>query len=165
MRKRGRETSMCEIYIDWFPLACPQPPTMDPDWNPGMCPDWESNQRPFGSPASTQFTKPHQPGPGLFNECFISTIGDTSFWHQVTRIQGLAVFYGTWVQPASSIALVPDKLHRRAKGFILCRIATTPKDCFIVLKCYTTWLLIPVAHQYRNTHFMTLKDPVRMTGI
>ena len=30
--------------------------------NPGMCPDWESNQRPFGSQASAQSTEPHQPG-------------------------------------------------------------------------------------------------------
>ena len=30
--------------------------------NPGMCPDWESNQRLFGSQAGTQSTQPHQPG-------------------------------------------------------------------------------------------------------
>ena len=30
--------------------------------NPGMCPDWEWNQRPFGSQASTQSTESHQPG-------------------------------------------------------------------------------------------------------
>ena len=30
--------------------------------NPGMCPDWESNQRPFGSQAHTQSTELHQPG-------------------------------------------------------------------------------------------------------
>ena len=29
--------------------------------NPGMCPDWESNGRPFGSQAGTQSTEPHQP--------------------------------------------------------------------------------------------------------
>ena len=31
--------------------------------NPGMCPDWESNQQPFGLQACTQSTEPHQPGP------------------------------------------------------------------------------------------------------
>ena len=31
-------------------------------FNPGMCPDWESNQQTLGSPASTQSTDPHQPG-------------------------------------------------------------------------------------------------------
>ena len=30
--------------------------------NPGMCPDWESNQQLFGSHASAQPTEPHQPG-------------------------------------------------------------------------------------------------------
>ena len=29
--------------------------------NPGMCPDWESNQLPFASQAGTQSTEPHQP--------------------------------------------------------------------------------------------------------
>ena len=32
------------------------------DLNPGMCPDQESNQQPFGSQGSTQSTEPHQPG-------------------------------------------------------------------------------------------------------
>ena len=30
--------------------------------NPGTCPDWESNQQPFGLQARTQSTEPHQPG-------------------------------------------------------------------------------------------------------
>ena len=30
-----------------------------------MCPDWESNQRPFGSQAGAQSTKQHQPGQKL----------------------------------------------------------------------------------------------------
>ena len=37
-------------------------PTEDLVHNPDMCPDWESNQQRFGSPASTQSTEPHQPG-------------------------------------------------------------------------------------------------------
>ena len=36
--------------------------------NPGMCPDWESNQQPYGSQAGTQSTEPHQSGRGtVFN--------------------------------------------------------------------------------------------------
>ena len=35
----------------WGP--CPQP---------GMCPDWESNQPAFGSQADTQSTEQYQPG-------------------------------------------------------------------------------------------------------
>ena len=38
-------------------------PTGDLACNPGTCPDWESNQWPFGSQAGTQSTEPHQPGP------------------------------------------------------------------------------------------------------
>ena len=37
------------------------PPTGDLARNPGMCPDWESNQGPLASQASTQSTEPHQP--------------------------------------------------------------------------------------------------------
>ena len=37
-----------------------------PHWdlarNPGTCPDWESNCRPFGLQAGAQSTEPHQPG-------------------------------------------------------------------------------------------------------
>ena len=38
------------------------PPTGDVAQNPGVCPDWESNQRLFGSQAGAQSTEPHQPG-------------------------------------------------------------------------------------------------------
>ena len=53
-RKRGKETSMCGCLSSapYWDLAC----------NPGMCPDWELNQQPFGSQACAQSTEPHQPG-------------------------------------------------------------------------------------------------------
>ena len=52
-RKR-RETSICGVS---------HPPlTGDMTHNPGMCPDWELNQRLFGSQAGTWSTEPHQPG-------------------------------------------------------------------------------------------------------
>ena len=41
------------------------PPTRDLAHNPGMSPDWESNQL-FGSQASTQSTEPHQPWRHLY---------------------------------------------------------------------------------------------------
>ena len=39
-------------------VACHTPPTGDLACNPNMCPDWESNQQPFSSQASTQSTEP-----------------------------------------------------------------------------------------------------------
>ena len=38
------------------------PHTGDLAHTPGMCPDWGSNQRPFGSQAGSQSTEPQQPG-------------------------------------------------------------------------------------------------------
>ena len=38
------------------------PPTGDLAHNPGIRPDWKSNQQPFGLQAATQSTEPHQPG-------------------------------------------------------------------------------------------------------
>ena len=52
-REEKRETSMCKQYINQLPLSHPH--------NPGMCPDWESNQRPFGSQAGTQSTDSQWP--------------------------------------------------------------------------------------------------------
>ena len=42
------------------------PPTGDPACNPGMCPDQELNQQPFGSQVNTQSTEPHQPEHTLY---------------------------------------------------------------------------------------------------
>ena len=43
-------------------VASHTPTTGDLSCNPSMCLDQKSNQRPFGSQASTQSTKTHQPG-------------------------------------------------------------------------------------------------------
>ena len=48
-------------------VASRTPPDGDLAHNPGLCPDWESNQRPFGSQAGTPSTEPHHPGRKL---CF-----------------------------------------------------------------------------------------------
>ena len=47
---------MYEINIDWLPLA--HPPADDLAHNPGMCPDQESNQQPFGLQDDAQTTEP-----------------------------------------------------------------------------------------------------------
>ena len=41
------------------------PATGDLAHNPGICPDWELNRRPFGSASGAQSTEPHQPGPDV----------------------------------------------------------------------------------------------------
>ena len=43
------------------------PPAGDLAHNPGMCPDWESIQRPFSSQASTQSTELNQLGLRYFS--------------------------------------------------------------------------------------------------
>ena len=53
-RKRGRETSICGRLL--------QAPTRGLAHNPGMCPDWESNQRFFGSQAHIQSSELYQSG-------------------------------------------------------------------------------------------------------
>ena len=53
-------------------------PTGDLASNPGMCPDWESNQRPFGLQAGTQSTEPHQPGLQIKNFVGGSSDGSSS---------------------------------------------------------------------------------------
>ena len=52
---REGEKHQCVVASDTLP-------TGDLAGNPGMCPDWELNWRPFGSQASSQSTEPHQPG-------------------------------------------------------------------------------------------------------
>ena len=51
---------MRERNIDWLPLLC----ALTGDWtcNPGMCPDQESNWRPFTLQDEAQLTEPHQSG-------------------------------------------------------------------------------------------------------
>ena len=53
--EREGETHPCVV-------ASHAPPTGDPAHNPGICPDWELNQQPFGLQASPQSTEQQQPG-------------------------------------------------------------------------------------------------------
>ena len=54
-RQKERQKHQCVV-------ASHSPHTGDLACNPGMCPDWASNQRPFGLQAGAQSTEPHQPG-------------------------------------------------------------------------------------------------------
>ena len=51
--ERGKETSLCGCLLN--------APTGDLACNPGMGPNWESKQQPFGLQTGTQSTEPHQP--------------------------------------------------------------------------------------------------------
>ena len=46
-------------------VASSVPPTGNMAYNPGMCPDWESNWQRFSSQAYAQSTVLHQPGPAM----------------------------------------------------------------------------------------------------
>ena len=61
-RERGREGER-EGEKHQSVVAFHAPPTGDQAHNPGMCPDWESNQQPFGLQSGAQSTELHQPGP------------------------------------------------------------------------------------------------------
>ena len=59
--ERGREGEREEERHQCV-VASHMGPTGDMAHNPGMCPDWESNLRPFGLQAGIQSTESHQPG-------------------------------------------------------------------------------------------------------
>ena len=59
--ERGREGEREGEQHQCVVASCATP-IRDLSYSPGMCPDWESNQRLLGSQAGTQSTEPHQPG-------------------------------------------------------------------------------------------------------
>ena len=59
-RGGGREKERERNSNVWLPLTWP--PAGNVVHNPGICPDWELNQGPFGSQTCTQPTELHQPG-------------------------------------------------------------------------------------------------------
>ena len=61
-RERGREGERVGEKHQCV-VASPVSPTGDLAHNPDMCPDWESNQRPFASQPGAQSTEPCQTGP------------------------------------------------------------------------------------------------------
>ena len=60
-RQRGRKGEIEGEKRQGVVTSC-APATGDLACNPGICPDWELNQQPFGSQASTQSSELHQPG-------------------------------------------------------------------------------------------------------
>ena len=73
-------------------IANHMPLTGDLASNPGMCPDWESNQWPFGSQVGAQSTEPHQPGPSTFlKDAWVLTL--TILWSNTMLYSWLLSFY------------------------------------------------------------------------
>ena len=66
----------------WLPLM--HPLLRDLARNPGMCPDWESNQRPFGSQAGAQSTEPHQAGLFFYMPLVLNCISASASWRTQT---------------------------------------------------------------------------------
>ena len=86
-RERGRMGERGEKHQ--CVVASCAPPTGDLACTPGVCPDWESNQQPFGLQAATQSTEPDQPG--LYHSFFIHsfTVG------HLGRFQALVIVINT----------------------------------------------------------------------
>ena len=64
-KERGRKGER-EGEKHQFVVTSREPCNGDPASNPGICPDWESNRRPFGLLAHTQSTELYQPGLSFF---------------------------------------------------------------------------------------------------
>ena len=69
-RERGREEER-EGEKHQCVVASHATPTGDLAHNPGMCSDWELNQRPFASQSCAQSTEPCQPGPKVISFSFL----------------------------------------------------------------------------------------------
>ena len=91
-RGRGGEKHQC-VFASYTP------PTRDRACNPGMCPDWESNQWPFSSQALAQSTELHQPGPicELFKWPQITGFQSGAICSPVDILQCLDTFRLSWV--------------------------------------------------------------------
>ena len=96
-------------------------PTGDLARNPGMCPDWESNQRPFVSQVSAQSTEAHQSG--LDPKSLSSKL---TRCHVVMLSEGTVLILTLAQSPAGSSLLPPSspvsfriKVPRRGKPLVL----------------------------------------------
>ena len=94
----------------WLPLAHP---TGDLARNPGMCPDWESNQQPFGSQAARRMlnplshTSPGWPWDSESLESGCSLSGRIYVWIQPVLLEQVTPLHIPWVSLVKLVALLP----------------------------------------------------------
>ena len=103
--------------------------------NPGMCPDWESNQRPLGLQAGTQSTEPHQPGQ---EKIFLNHLSSKKFvfleWSRVSSL------YILEIRPLSEVSLANTFSHIDGSLFILMLFSLAMQKLFILMRSH---LFIP----------------------
>ena len=75
-REEGRERGKHQCVV-----ASHVPHTGELACNPGMCPDWELIQQPFGSQASAQSTEPHQLGLKINKYIFLNCTYTLILWY------------------------------------------------------------------------------------
>ena len=75
-------------------VASHTPSSGDLARNPGMCPDWESNRRPFGLQAGAQSIESHQPELkyNLFFKDFVYLFLDKGEWKEKERERNISVW-------------------------------------------------------------------------
>ena len=79
--------------------ACRASPGGHPAHNPGMCPDWESNQQPVGLQAGAQSTEPHQPGLWV-SFVILKPVLDRDGWVELGSLGGGATCSSHWERSA-----------------------------------------------------------------
>ena len=104
-RERGREGEREGEKHQCVVASC-TPPTGDLVGNPGTCPDWESNRRPFGSQASTQCTEPHQLGLHfLLRPNNAPLYGQTSFCLFTLQLMGIWLVSTCWLLGMNNVVM------------------------------------------------------------
>ena len=141
--------------ISWqhrWVVSC-TPPTGDLAHNPGICPDWEWNQRPFGSQAGTQSTEPHQPGQKLF-----LTVLESPTW----SCFGDSCLPGSWSEPSCCV-LTWQKGQGIFLGTLLKVRAPSPHDLVTLQRPYLL-ILSPWAVGFQHMNFGGYKHSIYTAG-
>ena len=87
MGREGEKEGEIHQWVSDTLIGCfSHAPTGGLAWSPGMCPDWESNPRPFGSQVGAQFTELYQSELFLISSLCIQCILNTFCFKNVDGI-------------------------------------------------------------------------------